>query len=147
MHPEPIETPTALSDISVLEQPINASQHGFQSLEVEPAGSLNDSRSESTQALASSDATRTTIDRENGGQTLRRLNVVLSDENRSKPSVKRIAEHENAFAPVTPKKQAKGPLFRVVRKSSISVNGPQLEDFPNGIGATALTWRLLANFL
>lgn len=66
--------------------------------------------------------------------SLRGLYVNSNHENRSKPSHAKITEYENALAPKLRKKQSEGPEFLVVKKSgSLSGEGSQLNDFPNGI--------------
>lgn len=67
-------------------------------------------------------------------EALRGLNLDTNLENRPRPSYQRIAEYENALAPSPPKKQPEGPGFKVVKKKgSTGEEGPQLENFPNGI--------------
>lgn len=49
---------------------------------------------------------------------------------------KRISEYENALAPPSPRKENEGPAFKVVKKkgtNTSSIDGPQLDSFPNGM--------------
>lgn len=59
------------------------------------------------------------------------LNIDVAREDHIKPTVHRISEHENTLASLSQKKKFEGPYFRVV-KSNNTLNGPRLENFPNG---------------
>jgi hypothetical protein len=62
---------------------------------------------------------------------LQGLNVDVARGDHTKSTVHLISEHENALASLTQKKEFEGPYFRVV-KSGSTLNGPRLENFPNG---------------
>ncbi len=64
-------------------------------------------------------------------ELLQGLNITDGRDDRKKPSVHRISEHEKASASLPQRKQSDGPYFRVV-KSGSTFNGPLLESFPNG---------------
>jgi hypothetical protein len=55
------------------------------------------------------------------------------ERNRTKPSYQNIAEYENALASGSPKIQNEGPVFKVIWKKGSAHNGPQLDEFPNGM--------------
>ena len=59
------------------------------------------------------------------------LNVDVARGDHTKPTVHHISEHENALASLPQKKEFRGPYFRVV-KSGSTLDGPRLENFPNG---------------
>lgn len=67
-------------------------------------------------------------------QRLRQTNLNGNVEDRIRPSVQRIAEYENALLPQPPKKQDEGPGFKIVKKKKgHTLDGPQLDRFPNGM--------------
>lgn len=78
-------------------------------------------------------------------ERFRQTNLNGHSENRERPSFQRIAEYENALMPQTPKKEDEGPAFKIVKKKKgHTLDGPQLDKFPNGmyireITATPLT--------
>jgi len=133
MQPEPTDISTSYTKTPTLEQLANTFQHGFQSPDLQPHGSFSEPQRASTAYSPSSGARHTSIDHDDANQdSLPGLNVDVARGDHSKPTVHRISEHENALAALPQKKEFEGPYFRVVKSGSI-LNGPQLENFPNGI--------------
>lgn len=131
MQPEPIKTSTKLSNSPLVEQSSNTSQHGLQPLNLQLVRSANEQNAELAQSWSSEIASRTSPSDEVGNR-LEGLNSASPREDFTKSVVQRIIEHENASSPMPRKKPVEGPLFKVVRKASIKLDGLRLEDFPNG---------------
>ena len=123
MQPEPIENLTRIITPFNPSEPINASQHGIRSEEVHSADAS--SAPNSIQALSARDARLQ--------EELRRLSLADTHNKRSKPSFQRISEHENALSQSPPRKQNEGPGFKIIKKKSDRIDGPQLDAFPNGM--------------
>jgi hypothetical protein len=124
------QTSTQILNHSPEEDPEVASQHGFfphSSHSADPPIPLDGTAIESSGLIG---------DMVNGdaelAERLRRLNVDGDLATRPKPSVQRISEYENASLPPTPKKQNEGPAFKIIKKKGHTLDGPQLETFPNG---------------
>jgi hypothetical protein len=132
MQPEPIETSTELSNSSLVEQSIETSQHGFQSLDVQLAGSANEQNTELARPQSSQTTGGTSPSNDGVRNRLERLNFPSPREDLPRVIVQRIAAYENASSPPPPKRHTEGPLFKVVKKSSTKMEGLRLEEFPNG---------------
>jgi hypothetical protein len=132
MQPEPTEILTPFTTTPTQEQPAITSQYGFQSPDLQPHGSLPEQQRASTAYSPSSGARHASVDHDGAiPEPLLGLNVDVACEDHTKPTAHRISEHENALASFPQKKEFEGPYFRVV-KSSSTLNGPRLENFPNG---------------
>jgi hypothetical protein len=133
MQPEPTEISTPHTQTPAQEQPAITPQYGFQSPDLQPHGSLSEQQTASPASSPSSDARHASVDHDIATrQPLLGLIVDVAREDHTKPAVHRIFEHENALKSLSQKKLFEGPYFKVV-KSGSTLNGPRLEDFPNGI--------------
>ena len=130
MLPEPTEISKITTNISNPSDLVNTSQYGFPANQLPTADHRGASLDEDA-ASASSPGDQSPSDAELRGQ-LSRLSLEDSGETRPKPSFQRISEYESAFSPSPPKKHNGGPGFKVVKKAGNSLDGPQLENFPNG---------------
>ncbi|CAG8977974.1 hypothetical protein HYALB_00001855 [Hymenoscyphus albidus] len=63
----------------------------------------------------------------------RRLNLSDKSTDRPKPSYEQISEYENALSHSPARKDSDGPAFKVVVKKGNSIDGPQLNEFPNEV--------------
>lgn len=128
MQPEPTETSTYIQNTNASESS-TAPQYGFHPLP-QPSAVLGDSREQYHGELESASPAG-----EDAGlqSRLRGLNVDNANENRPKPSFQLISEYENALSPSSPRKQSEGPGFKVVKKKGNRLDGPQLQNFPNGM--------------
>jgi hypothetical protein len=132
MQPEPTDISIPNTNNLTQEQPPVTSQYGFQSSDLQPHGSLSEQQRASTADSPSAGARHASVDHGNATQEpLLGLNVDAARDDHTKPTVHRISEHENALASLAQKKEFEGPYFRVV-KSNNTLNGPRLENFPNG---------------
>lgn len=136
MQPERTETSNNIPTQINAPQPINTSQYGILSEELHSAG-LRDPPHE-TQLFAESSASLNATDALSSGDTrlqdeLRRLSLSDRADTRPKPSFQRISEYENALTPSPPRKQSEGPGFRIIKKKGNKLDGPKLDEFPNGM--------------
>lgn len=133
MQPEPTEISTTYTKTPAKEQPAITSQYGSQPPDMQPRGSPSEQQRASTAYSPSSGASHASIDHDDAThESLLGLNVDFAYGDHTKPTTHRISEHENALASLPQKKEFEGPYFRVV-KSGSTLNGPRLENFPNGI--------------
>jgi hypothetical protein len=136
MQPEPIETSNSIPTQINPPQPTNASQHGILSEEPHSAG-VRDHMHE-THLTAESSPSPNAIDAPSSGdarlqEELQRLSLSDRNDTRLKPSFQRISEYENALTPSPPRKQSEGPDFKVIKKKGNRLDGPNLDEFPNGM--------------
>lgn len=142
MQPEPIETSTPLSNnINTSETNLN-SQYGFheheelQSADLHLRGSpVEDNGGIAASNPASSGTASPPANGPRLQEELARLSLggTSGENNRPKPSFQRISEYENALSPSPPRKQSEGPGFKVIKKKGRRLDGPQLDQFPNGM--------------
>lgn len=132
MQPEPTKTSIQSTKSVTKEHPTSTSQHGFNSPDLQPTDSLVEQRRVSAASSQSSGASHASIDYEGSAkEPFLGLNVEVSRDDRTRPSVHRISEHENAQASLAQKKEFEGLYFRVA-KAGVALNGPRLESCPNG---------------
>jgi hypothetical protein len=133
MQPEPNETPTQVPTQINASELINTSQYGIRSEELHSAG-VRDSLHEE-RLSTDSNPTPNAIGALSSGlqDELRRLSLGDRNDSRPKPSFQRISEYENALTPSPPRKQSEGPGFKIVKKKGHTLDGPQLDMFPNGM--------------
>jgi hypothetical protein len=136
MQPEPTELSTPAPTLNNSSERVDASQYGFLANQLPSADarvSPLDERAASAGPGAAPDESGTrSPGRAELQEQLGRLNLDDSNETRPKPSFQLISEYENALLPSTPRKHNEGPGFKVVKKQSSTLDGPQLENFPNG---------------
>jgi hypothetical protein len=135
MQPEPIKTSTHILNPSNASEPTNAPQHGIRPEELHSADESDPLHEE--RVSADSSPAPSAIQANPTGDTrlqdeLRRLSMGDRTDTRPKPSVQRISEYENALSPSPPRKQSEGPWFKIIKKKSDILDGPQLGAFPNG---------------
>ena len=112
MQPAPTETSPRLPNSVNGAHPETEAQHGILSPEV------------SANADPGSRDQRDAV-----GMQKQLAGLSLEDERR-----KRISEYENALSPSPPRKLSEGPGFKVVKKKGATRgDGPQLDEFPNGM--------------
>ena len=136
MQSEPIETSNSSPIQLNAPQPSNASHHGILSQELHSAGARNPIHETHTSAESSSSPNA--VGPASSGdyrlqEELRRLSLSDRDDTRPKPSFQRISEYENALTPSPPRKQSEGPGFKIIKKKGNRLDGPALEEFPNGM--------------
>lgn len=132
MQPEPTETSTEYSNISTQDHSANIYQYGFQPLNLQPHGFLSEQQRGSTAFSSLSDANNVSTDLDHVTQEpFSGLDVDFVNEALTKPTVYRVFEHENAPTSLPQKCRAQGPYFKII-KSGTNLNGPKLENFPNG---------------
>jgi hypothetical protein len=136
MQPEPIETSNNVFTQITAPQPVNASQHGILSEQLHPAA-VRDPLDETHISAEPSPSPNAANARSSGDarlhEELRRLSLGDRNETRPKPSFQRISEYENALTPSPPRKQSEGPGFKIIKKKGNRLDGPQLDEFPNGM--------------
>jgi hypothetical protein len=133
MQPEPIETSSDFIPSNASE-PINASQYGIR------PGEPHTGARESREGILPAESTPARISiqgRASGDarvqEELRRLNLPTKSATPPKPSFLRISEYENALSPLPPRKQGEGLGFKIIKRKGNSLEGPQLDSFPNGV--------------
>ncbi len=132
MQPEATEISTPNTKTPNQEQPATTSQHGFRSPHLQSHSYLSEQQRRFTASSPTSGARHASIDHDGAAtEPLLALNIDVTRNDHTKPSVRRISEHENALASLPQKKEFEGPHFRVV-KSDSALNEPRLESFPNG---------------
>lgn len=138
MQPEPIESSTNTPELNAPESS-STPQYGIHPLPQPPAV-LHDSREqhvddETAAGEQHADAVveSAALEEEHGLQEqVRGLNIQNADENRPRPSFQLISEYENALSPSPARKSSEGLGFKVVKKKGHRLDGPKLENFPNG---------------
>jgi hypothetical protein len=151
MQPEPNESSPRIQPPTIPATPSNASQYGFH-LQQLPSADLRDPFEENAVEFEwSSDAGNAaelpSVESSPVHQQLGRLNLYDRTENRSKPSYQQIAEYENALAPSPLRKENEGPAFKVIKKKGNRLDGPQLDNFPNGMMVASLLRRIYVSIL
>ncbi len=150
MQPEPNESSPRIHPPTIPVTPSNASQYGFHPQQLPSADLRNVSEENAVEPEWSSDAGNATelpsIESSPVRQQLGRLNLYDRTENRPKPSYQRIAEYENALAPSPLRKEDEGPAFKVIKKKGSRLDGPQLDNFPNGMLVASLLRRISFRF-
>ena len=111
-------------------------QYGIHDLP-QPSADLRDSREQHSDEPESAAGERS-ADVESTGleeqvQELRGLNIHNENENRPKASFQVISEYENALSPSSARKSSEVLGFKVIKKKGHRLDGPQLENFPNGM--------------
>lgn len=138
MQPEPIEFSTDTSNTVNTAETDNTSQYGFlpQGLHLaDLRGHLSDGSVVSRGSRRTPDAAveaYSSDEVELREENLRRLSPGDSHETRLKASFQRISEYESASSLSPLRKQYEGPAFKVINKKGNKLDGPQLNDFPNG---------------
>jgi hypothetical protein len=134
MQPELNASSQNIHTLNNSSTPSDASQYGFHSQHLpsaDPHDPLEDELSWSSDA--GNAAEPPSIESSPLRQRLGRLNLGDNDENRPRPSFQQISEHENALAPSPRRKSSEGPIFKVIKRKGNSLDGPQLDNFPNGM--------------
>ena len=131
MQPDLTELPQESINSTNTSDLAPTSQYGLH-LDQLPASWLRTSPPERNETPGGSSPGLSPLDSITRGQ-LSRLSLDENTGTRAKPSFQRISEYEKALLPSPPRKPNQGPGFTVVKKSGNSLNGPQLEYFPNGI--------------
>ncbi|KAL3427349.1 f-box and wd domain protein [Phlyctema vagabunda] len=129
MQSEFTESSTRAVDTTHVSESSPTIQHGFLPDQLPSAGSPSSPNEEQGDSAAA-DVRGASGD---AVEELSRLNLGEDMSNRPKPSFQRIAEYENALSPSPPRKQSEGPGFKVVKRKTNSVDGPQLDTFPNEV--------------
>jgi hypothetical protein len=137
MQPEYPELSTPISKTINASETSNTSQYGFLSEQLHTTD-LRDPLEEEHSATSASSITANAVgslshDDARLQEQLHRLSFKDSTDNRPKPSFQRISEHENALSPSTTRKQSEGPGFKIITNKGNRVDGPQLDQFPNGM--------------
>jgi hypothetical protein len=134
MQPDPSEISTQFSEPSTLHRPVTTSQHGFQSLALQPSSSSYERRGDlaESSSLAANATNNVLGSDKHTDAPLGRLNEFENHSRHPKAKVQRISEHENASTQAALTEQTDGPRFKVVKKDCNTLSGPQLENFPNG---------------
>ncbi len=127
MQPEPIEPSTHTQNTNASETSTTP-QYGFHPLP-HPSPVLGDSLEHHH---SESESPNDTVEDAGLRSRLRGLNIGEIYE-RPKPSFQLISEYENALSPSPPRKQSEGPGFKIVKKKGNRLDGPQLQNFPNGM--------------
>ena len=136
MQPEPFEISTHVTIPANASEPINASQYGIRPEELHSTGVCDPLHEMHLSAESSSPANAIEPSSSRGARLhkeLRRLSLGERNDTRPKPSYQRISEYENALSPSPPRKQTEGPGFKIVKKKANRLDGPQLDEFPNGM--------------
>lgn len=131
MHPELNATSQNISTPNDTSTPSHTSQYGFLPNlppSTELRSSLEDEHSWSSDAGNAAELESSQLQ-----QRVGRLNLRDSDENRPRPSFQQISEYENALAPSPRRKSSEGPTFKVIKRKGNRLDGPQLDNFPNGM--------------
>lgn len=131
MQPELNATSQNVSTPNDASAPSNASQHGFLP-NLPPSAELRNSL-EDEQSWSSDAGNAASLESSPLQQRIGRLSLRESDENRPRPSFQQISEYENALAPSPRRKSSEGPAFKVIKKKLNRLDGPQLDNFPNGV--------------
>jgi hypothetical protein len=134
MQPELNETSQNIHTPNNAPTPSNTSQYGFHPQHL-PSADLRDPLEDDQpwSSDAGNVAEPPSLESSPMPQRRARLNRRDSNENRPKPSFQQISEHENALAPSPRRKSSEGPTFKVIKKKSNRLDGPQLDNFPNGM--------------
>ena len=136
MQSEPLETSLRTVTPSNTSEPTNASQYGIRPENLHSADLRDYLQDESPSAnpspVPSSSPAHSSGDA-SCQNDLRRLSFGDRHEARPKPSFQRISEYENALSPSAPRKQSEGPVFKIIKKKNSSIDGLQLDAFPNGM--------------
>lgn len=109
----------------------NTSQHGFRPVDLHASGSFHGQQSEPARSVSPVDASATSV-RHDGALEARLRRLSVGRATPTKSHARRIAEYENAMSPVAPKPEVEGPGFKVIKKKGHRLDGPRLEQFPNG---------------
>jgi hypothetical protein len=136
MQPEPIDTSSPITTPSNASEHINASQYGIRPDELHSAGTRDSLHLD--RLSAESSHTPNAIQAPSIGDSvlqeeLRRLSSGDRNDPRPNPSFQRISEYENALSPSPPRQRNEGPGFKIIKRKSNGINGPQLDAFPNGM--------------
>jgi hypothetical protein len=153
MQPETSESSIYTSNQANASNPNPTSQHGFPLEQLHSADPLDPS----TESVLSADSnpvsnavqTRSGESRavDAGVQTsMSRLSLNDNYNSRPKASYQRISEYESALSPLSARKPDEGPVFKIIKKKVDSVDGPQLENFPNGTCPASLLVSSVSNF-
>lgn len=139
MQSQPLATPQNISTPSTPQEPLDTSQHGLPlEQQLHPADQhrrTQGERVEQSDGLRHRASSPASSSGDDGGlsERLDGLNVKHSSSQRAKASFQRIADYENATSPSPPKRtHSDGPAFQIVKRKGQSVEGPQLQEFPNG---------------
>ena len=136
MQPEPIESSTHTPELNASESS-STPQYGIHDLP-QPSAFLRDSREQHSDEPESAAGERSADVLDSAGlehqvQEFRGLNIRDENENRPKASFQVISEYENALSPSPARKSSEGLGFKVIKKKGHRLDGPQLENFPNGM--------------
>ncbi|KAG9232802.1 putative F-box/WD repeat-containing protein pof10 [Amylocarpus encephaloides] len=111
-------------------EPTPSSQHGILPADLLPAD-LRAPREGQCDGLARSSGESA------GGAEVQdefgRLDLSKRTQDRPKPSFQRISEYENALSPSPTRKDREGPGFKVVKRKGQTLDGIQLDQFPNEV--------------
>jgi hypothetical protein len=131
MQSELNETSQNIHPLNPESIPFNTSQHGFLPQDLPPA-ELHDPR-EGAQSCGGNAHELSSNDDSPSPQRIGRLSLRDSNENRPRPSFQQISEYENALANSARRNSSEGPTFKVIKTKRNRLDGPQLNNFPNGI--------------
>lgn len=119
----------------LIKQPSQSPQHGLYAEDPGLALSAGPYTEQSGAALSTASAItfQHVFDEEEGlSDKLLCMNGVPEGEHRLQPSADVVSDCENDYTPGSPKNQAEGPAFEVVRSGTNRHDGPRLDEFPNG---------------
>lgn len=136
MQPEPLEPSTYTPQPNASESS-STPQYGILPLP-QPSAVLRDSGEQLDGNSAAGERPADVVesaDEQGLQEQVRGLNIQDEDENRPKPTFQLISEYENALSPCPARKSNEGLGFKVVKKKGHRLDGPQLENFPNGTSA------------
>lgn len=139
MQSEPHATPENISNTSTPSEASNSSQHGLpleqQLHSADQRGRTQEERVERPAGVRYGAISPGSSSGDDIGlpEQLGRLNVGDRIDNRPKASFQRIADYENASSPSPPKQLSEGPVFKIIKRKGHSIDGPQLQEFPNGM--------------
>lgn len=140
MQPEPTDISPSTSNLPTPQPQSTPSQHGFPLDQPDLRSSdQHDLSREERVERSISPTTRSQSPGEQRGGTAgvqeqwERLSITgLSESKPTVPKYQQIADYENASSPSPPRKDSEGPAFKVIKHKGHSVNGVQLDEFPNG---------------
>jgi hypothetical protein len=131
MQSQPQENPEISTNTSTT-VPNTTSQYGILANQLHSAGLRDPIDDSGYSGRAEEGGVASPVDTEGVQDEFRGLNLSESNEERPKPSFQRISEYENALSPSPPRKASEGPGFKIVKKKGSRIDGPQLDQFPNG---------------